>query len=461
MDRYCLCPARFCGVLVAMKNAKVSRRNLLRYSLSTMILSQLGSLKLLTEAEFEERAWAQSRDPHRFLHIFLRGGWDSALAIDPVIGDKRKSGAYEAAYLQEEVRAVPGKDRLQVGSGLVPAIPAFAALPTAFINGLYVDVTAHPLAELYALSGRMSLSRSREYPALAALMGASSAHFPAHLVLGGRIPLGETALHTPPLGSNDIDGMRGMMAEPGLEAGWSSDQAQVLRDTLKDFNQLALSQAVAARQTQMQTWIGLQSSLDTIYDKRLDQGLGPDPDRQERYGTANTRDNGAMILGAWQLLRSGLSPYVTVLLKGFDTHNQELTVQKPLQLAFAQALQALVQDLRQTPDPTRPDLTLAATTTILIGSEFVRTPKFNAADGTDHWKSSSAIVMGKGVRDNFILGQTNAEAHAMGWEQQKPVPRTQDNALTHEAVAGALLLRMGFADAQSTLGKEAAHGLFI
>lgn len=444
-----------------MKNNKFSRRHLMRYSLSTLILSQLGGVKLLTEAEFEERAWAQSRDPHRFLHIFLRGGWDSALATDPVIGDKRKSGAYEPVYLREDVRSVPGKDRLQVGSGLLPALPAFAAMPTAFINGLYVDVTAHPLAELYALSARMSLSRSREYPALAALMGASSAIFPAHLVLGGRIPLGETAVNTPPLGSNDIDGMRGMMAEPGLEGGWTSDQTDVLRDLLKDFNSLALSQAALAQKAQMQTWLGLQASLDTIYDKRLDQELGHDPARQEKYGAESTRDNGAMMLGAYQLLRSGLSPYVTVLLKGFDSHNQELNVQKPLQLAFAQALQALVQDLRQTPDPSRPDLALADTTTLLIGSEFVRTPKFNAAEGTDHWKSASAILMGKGVWDNTILGETNKDAQAMGWDNQKPVPRTNDNALTHEAVAGALLLRMGFADAQSTLGKEAAHGLFI
>ncbi len=444
-----------------MKSMNFSRRNLLRYSLSTMILSQLGSLKLLTEAEFEERAYAQARDPHRFLHIFLRGGWDSALATDPVIGDKRTSGAYESAYLREDVHAVPGKDKLQVGSGLLPALPAFAALPTAFVNGLFVDVTAHPLAELYALSGRMSLSRSREYPALAALMGASSANFPSHLVLGGRIPLGETTLATPPLGSNDIDGMRGMMAEPGLEAGWSAEQTDVLRGILKDFNSLAYDEAVAARQAQMKTWIGLQSSLHTIYDKRLDQGLGPDPDRKTRYGVANARDNAAMMLGAYQLLRSGLSPYVSVLLKGFDTHSQEIGVQKPLQLEFAQALLALVQDLRQTPDPSRPDLTLADTTTLLIGSEFVRTPKFNASEGTDHWKSASAILMGKGVRDNTIVGQTDADAHALGWDNQKPVPRTSDNALTHEAVSGALLLRMGFADAQSTLGKEAVHGLFV
>ncbi|HET9240339.1 MAG TPA: DUF1501 domain-containing protein [Oligoflexus sp.] len=444
-----------------MKHSPMSRRHLLRYSLSTFILSQLGGLKLLTEGEFEERAWAQSRDPHRFLHIFLRGGWDSTLATDPVLGEKRNSGAYESIYLREEIRAVPGKDKLQVGSGLLPALPAFAALPTAFINGLYVDVTAHPLAELYALSGRMSLSRGREYPALAALMGASSANFPSHLVLGGRIPLGETAVMTPPLGSNDMDGMRGMMAEPGLEAGWNVEQTQVLRGMLQDFNKLERLQAAAHRQPQMDSWMRLQASLNGIYDKRLDQGLGADPDRLTRYGVKDSRDNAAMVLGGYQLLRSGLSPYVTVLLKGFDSHNQELTVQKPLQLAFAEALLVLVQDLRQTPDPQRPDLSLADTTTLLIGSEFVRTPKFNDAQGTDHWKSASAILMGKKVRDNTILGQTDAAAHALGWDNQKAVPRTADNALTHEAFAGAVLLGLGFPDAQSTLGKEAVHGLFI
>ncbi|WP_141732777.1 DUF1501 domain-containing protein [Oligoflexus tunisiensis] len=443
-----------------MKPYPISRRHLLRHTLSTLVLSQLGSLKLLTQGEFIERAYAQSQDPHRFLHIFLRGGWDSALAVDPVLGDKQKSGAYEPAYLKEEVRTVPGKDRLYVGSGLLPALSAFAALPTAFINGLYVDVTAHPLAEQYALSARMSLSRSREYPALAALMGASSAVFPAHLVLGGRIPLGETAVRTPPLGSNDIEGMRGMMAEPGVDADWNPPQRELLRGLLQDYNQLESRLASPLRQPAMEDWIRLQSSLDGIYDRRLDQVLVADSAQQEAYGAANSGDNAGLMLGALQLLRTGLSPYVTVLLKGFDTHNQELNSQKPRQLDFARALAALVQDLRQTPDPARPDRSLADTTTLLIGSEFVRTPRFNGADGTDHWKSASAILMGKGVRDNVIIGQTNAKAEAMGWENQKPVPRTDLNALTHEAIAGAILLRMGLPDAQSTLGKEAVHGLF-
>lgn len=444
-----------------MKNYQASRRSLFRHALSVLVLSQLGSQKILTHAEFEERTFAQTRDPHRFLHIFLRGGWDSTLATDPVIGSKKTSGAYEPLYLQEDVRTVPGKDKLHVGSGLLPALSAFAALPTAFINGIFVDVTAHPLAEHYALSARMSLSRSREYPSLAALMGVSTASFPAHLVLGGRIPLGDTAAHTPPLGSNDIEGMRGMMAEPGLNSGWTSAQTGVLRGLLRDFNSLERDQASLSRQPLLESWIKLQTSLDTIYDKRLDQGLAQDPERQEQYGAENARDNPALLLGAFQLLRSGLSPYVTVLLKGFDSHTQEFNLQKPLQLSFAKALQALVQDLRQTPDPARADLSLADTTTLLIGSEFVRTPSFNASEGTDHWKSASAIVMGKGVRDNVIIGQTNARAQAMGWEKNRPVPRTDGNSLSHEAIAGALLLRMGFSDAQSTLGKEALNGLFI
>ncbi|HYX32694.1 MAG TPA: DUF1501 domain-containing protein [Oligoflexus sp.] len=377
------------------------------------------------------------------------------------MGDKKNSGAYEPIYSREEIRTVPGKDKLHVGSGLLPALAAFAALPTAFINGIYVDVTAHPLAEQYAMSARMSLSRSREYPALAALMGASTATFPAHLVLGGRIPLGDTVTLTPPLGSNDVEGMRGMVTEPGLEAGWSSAQTDVLRGMLKDFNKLEREQAAATRHPLWDSWIHLQTSLDSIYDKRLDQKLASDPGREQTYGVKQPRDNSALVLGAYQLLRTGLSPYVTVLLKGFDSHNQQLNVQKPLQLSFATALQALVQDLRQTPDPSRPDLSLADTTTIMIGSEFVRTPRFNAAEGTDHWKSASAIMMGKGVRDNTIVGQTNGRAEAMGWENSRPVTRTDLNSLTHEGVAGALLLRMGLGDAQSTLGKEALHGLFI
>jgi len=441
--------------------ASLSRRSLFRYTLSTIALSQLGSQRLLTHGEFEDRAMAMATEPHRFLHIFLRGGWDSALSIDPVIGEKISSETYEPAYAKEDRHTVPGKDKLAIGSGMLPALSAFAAMPTAFINGIFVDVTAHPLAQNYALTGRMSLSRTREYPALAALMGQSAGLFPAHIVLGGRIPLGETGRNTPPLASLDIEGMRGMMAEPGIKQGWPLAQVAQLRGARETFNKLQREQTKEARKALYDPWISMQQQLNPIYDQKLEEGLAPDPLRNESYGVEKPRDNQALLLGASQLLRTGLSPYVTVLLNGFDTHSQELMQQKPIQIKFAQALQCLVQDLRQTPDPTRRDLSLADTTTILIGSEFVRTPRFNANEGTDHWKSSSAILMGKGVRDNTIIGQTDHTAAAMGWENNRPVPRNDSTVLLHESIAASILQRLGMTDAQSTMGKEAIHGLFV
>ena len=80
-------------------------------------------------------------------------------------------------------------------------------MPTAFINGLYVEVTAHELATNYMLSGKLSLSRSREYPATIAQIAERQNGFPAHVILGGEIPLSATRETAPPLQSGDVGGL--------------------------------------------------------------------------------------------------------------------------------------------------------------------------------------------------------------------------------------------------------------
>jgi uncharacterized protein (DUF1501 family) len=83
-------------------------------------------------------------------------------------------------------------------------------------------------------------------------------------------------------------------------------------------------------------------------------------------------------------------------------------------------------------------------TTILINSEFVRTPQLNAGSGTDHWPSASAILLGKGVQDNTVIGRTDDNAQALGWLSGAPVPRTSETQITPEQLVATLLDHMGF-----------------
>jgi uncharacterized protein (DUF1501 family) len=51
--------------------------------------------------------------------------------------------------------------------------------------------------------------------------------------------------------------------------------------------------------------------------------------------------------------------------------------------------------------------------TVIIGSDFGRTPFYNSGDGKDHWNITSIMAMGAGITGNRVIGETNENFEAM------------------------------------------------
>ena len=51
--------------------------------------------------------------------------------------------------------------------------------------------------------------------------------------------------------------------------------------------------------------------------------------------------------------------------------------------------------------------------TVVIGSDFGRTPFYNDNNGKDHWNVTSIMAMGAGVRGNRIIGATDDHVEAL------------------------------------------------
>ena len=152
--------------------------------------------------------------------------------------------------------------------------------------------------------------------------------------------------------------------------------------------------------------------LDENVFSLFDVGNATDPamiELRARYNfpanavTADTGNPGLAAAITGQLLRSGMSKAVTVaMLPSLDTHGVEWATTQPTRLkANFDALAALLDDLRED-DPGM------ERTTMMVHSEFARTPRLNGQNGRDHHLVNSIAVFGACLRGG-VFGQSGPE----------------------------------------------------
>ena len=117
---------------------------------------------------------------------------------------------------------------------------------------------------------------------------------------------------------------------------------------------------------------------------------------------------GQSCLLARRLVENGVRT-VFVRFKGWDHHQgiaSALTFGYPPKLtALDQAVSALHEDLD------RRDM--LGNTTVMVASEFGRTPRINPAAGRDHWsRASSALLFGAGLKQGVVVGKTDPRGEA-------------------------------------------------
>ena len=104
-------------------------------------------------------------------------------------------------------------------------------------------------------------------------------------------------------------------------------------------------------------------------------------------------------------LKKGISQCVSInLAGGLDTHFGTQQTHATNQRAGFNALNLLVTDLRATAHPGGGNF--MDHTTILVFSEFARTPTINATGGRDHHLSNSCLLMGAGLKHNQVVGRS-------------------------------------------------------
>ena len=113
---------------------------------------------------------------------------------------------------------------------------------------------------------------------------------------------------------------------------------------------------------------------------------------------------------------SGLSVSVNLNVSGYDTHGNHDNSAYPRMAALLDGVNYLWEALEY--------MGLADRTTVVMGSDFGRTPYYNSGNGKDHWTITSMLVMGSNVQGNRVIGATDNHYRALPVD---PVTLEQDS----------------------------------
>ncbi|EPX60446.1 Tat (twin-arginine translocation) pathway signal sequence domain protein [Cystobacter fuscus DSM 2262] len=384
------------------------------------------------------RAFAQSTSlkpsDRCFVFVYFDGGWDQLLAFDP-----RDPNVFTPDRVSQ-TRIQPGYSFTDPSIPTRPIVPG--KRPGAALSNITFGPAVGALADHYDL---MTVVRGINMTTLAHEEG-------RRYFITGKRPIGAAAR-----GSSTATEVVGQMAPPvpipsiAYNVETYNDRYPGSANALKVSKSSDLLLALAPSPTQLDSELEKQlvdfsgqpisceaaaygaGGVGTMYSSsrgqmrqvissRLDNAFRFEQNTDEakavrlayKLGESGPYDDAAgraaLVATA---LKKGISQCVSInLAGGLDTHfGSQTTHALNLRKGF-EALALLVNDLRNTPHPYKAGDTFMDHTTILVYSEFARTPLLNAASGRDHHLTNSCLMMGAGLKHNTVFGRSGDIAMA-------------------------------------------------
>lgn len=267
------------------------------------------------------------------------------------------------------------------------------------INGIDSQTNSHSTGVLHNWSGRNSAG----YPSLTALFAATHAsQLPlSYLNYGGYAETSHLIRYTR---LNDVNALLSVLTPNILP--WDRNQTFQHPDMLalvKEHQQARLQRL----RTQTHNLPRTQYAMDAYYSARENAGGLEDfaaviPPEDELQSNQLMQQMQITALA----FKSGTACSADIVLKGFDTHAFHDRDQWPLLSELTTGIDYLWDYAEEQG--------IADRLTVLIASDFARTPWYNSSEGKDHWAVGSAIIMEKNASwgNRFIAG-TDAMQNAV------------------------------------------------
>jgi uncharacterized protein (DUF1501 family) len=371
------------------------------------------------------RAFAQATNlapaDRCFVFVYFSGGWDQLLAFDPKdpteftperVSETRILPGYnlinDARFSTMPV--IPEKNGVRSNIAFGPAVGRLADhfdLMTV-VRGINMTTLGHEVGFRYFLTGKRPIgSAARGSTTATEIVGQMHPAVPIPSVAYNI----ETYNDRYPGYANALRVSRSTDLLLTLSPSRTQLDSELERQ-LVDFRGQPISCEAAAYGARGvgETYENSRDQMQNVLSSRLDNAfrfeLAENAEVRAKYGlgTPGPYDNeagrAALVATA---LKKGISQCVSInLTGGLDTHFGTQLTHATNQRRGFEALAMLVDDLRGSPHPGGGNF--MDHTTILVFSEFARTPLINASGGRDHHISNSCLLMGAGVKHNYVFG---------------------------------------------------------
>lgn len=385
-----------------------------------LFLKSLGAGALaLSPLGFARPAHAAAALDRQFVFVYFSGGWDHILSLDPRdpnVFTEARMGTTKIELAWDRIPEVFPRTIVQprgarIGLGPVMGRIAEHTDVMCVVRGMTMETVTHEVGRRFFITG-MTPRGSRA--------AGSSGGTRVVAQQGDRRPLPHLVSRVETYNEGEATFASGMSVNgapdlvTALQAGAQAptgvvrEQLAAYRDRVAPCDPTSLDKRgflglLRSSQTKARDLVG--SGLATHFNFAASNMAADVQALRTRYGiTTNFLTPGAQAALAFQALKHQVAQAVSIeLVSGLDTHDADWADDQPnLQANGWNALAQLVTDLKAEAHPAGG--THMDHTTIVVFSEFTRTPLLNSRDGRDHSLTNSCMLLGAGVPHNRVVG---------------------------------------------------------
>jgi uncharacterized protein (DUF1501 family) len=372
--------------------------------------------------------------PSRFLiTVSASGGWDPTALVDPKGNALRADGLGPVNnYPASQIKSIGRLRYAAYPDGVTPpGTDSPGHLDTFFakhytrlrvINGVDTQTNGHETGQRFVWSGKLE----EGYPSVAALAAAPYASQPMAFISNGGYDF--TAALVAPVRTAAASTFTALAypnsltpSDPALRSvGFFSSPTYTAVQAAREqrLTRLRVSEALPERAAQM-------ARLQTVRDS--DVPLEALLSHLPATVSAGLKGQAEIAVAAFA---SGLAVSAGLNLGGFDTHGDHDEDQTAALTALLEGVDHLWTQIEQRG--------LQDKVTVVIGSDFGRTPFYNTADGKDHWNITSVLAMGAGITGNTLIGATDANFEALKLNASTLEPHSAGLLVTPKHIHRAL-----------------------